>query len=669
MTSAVTTPPVPATPLHPPHSSAAPTTHHDVTTPLGQAGLQGPQPPLTSRPDTQHLTADIHSTPTQQVQHDSLDFDKIRLWCSIDKPTDINLSPADLSKYKATNWPDMSPEMPSDLRYIYQAVKNTGLPNCMSAKIPLVSGINVEAWRDLTDGSPEEAELIDFIEFGFPLGYNGPVSQTDVTTNHNSAKEFMPHIWEFIEQEQTHGTLHPTYDGPPFKQWHHTSPMMTRPKADPLKRRIITDLSFPKEASVNAYIKKNCLMGKNHDHSLPTVQAVVDEVTRVGPGVTMFTIDINRAYKNFRACPLDWPLLNIVWQDQEDNQIHALDTAMPFGSKLSSLHFQRAANFITRVLETKGIKGFMYLDDLIVVAPDPIKAYYQFDIVRDLFRSLGLPEAPGKTQPPAHTVTFLGIEINAKEMTLSIPKTKVDQTLKEVKKTLRRRNVTRRQLQSIIGRIVHVAKCVTPARLFAARLLETLRGPPADLYQVDDGMRADLNWFISYLPQWNGRSYIPTQQVAKTIYIDACMKGIGATDGTHAYAAEVTPMTTELYNITEIEGLNVLLACNAFLTTENAASTVMVRCDNMPAVNVFTTGRGHNHLLLDVAPRLWMLQATLHIKILFHHIPGADNKTADILSRAFNGPSQYKEAVDLINEKSYQMCTPDTNIVNDICHI
>ena len=165
-----------------------------------------------------------------------------------------------------------------------------------------------------------------------------------------------------------------------------------------------------------------------------------------------------------------------------------------------------------------------------------------------------------------------------------------------------------------------MAKCVAPARLFATRLLDTLRGPPQPEYMVDAHVRADLDWFVTYLRDWNGIAYIPSSVVSTTIYTDACMKGIGATDGKNAYAARLSPPTSDNYHITEIEGFNVLLACDAFLKKPNVASTIVVRCDNKPAVQVFSTGRGRNEVLLDTARKLWMLQARLHINIVFIHI-------------------------------------------------
>ena len=251
-------------------------------------------------------------------------------------------------------------------------------------------------------------------------------------------------------------------------------------------------------------------------------------------------------------------------------------------------------------------------------------------------------------------------------MTLSIPPAKVTQTLDQIKKLRRRKVITRRQLQSVIGRIIHVAKCVAPARLFACRLLDTLRGPVQNSYEVDREIRADLNWFVNYLKDWNGISYVPSPQVSATIYTDACMTGIGATDGNKAYAAALSPAATEDYHITEIEGFNVLLACDAFLNHTHTASTVLLRCDNKPAVQVFATGRGRNKVLLDTARKLWHIQATLNINIIFVHIPGHQNEDADTLSRAFNSTSSYAKARHLINQNKYRMCKPRMALVNDI---
>ena len=484
----------------PDNRPSAPTTTTNYTN--HPAGLAGPWVDLTltqAPPPVAACPCIAHSegvTPTltphqQQVNHQAtchdIDFEYIKDWCEIDYPTEYNVTPVDLADHRRSFWPDMNPKAPPQIRAIYQAVKNTGVPNWMGARAPLQSNINIEEWRSLSSGDREDTQLLDFIQFGFPLAYNGPVMHTVEPINHSSALKFPTHIEAFIKDELREGALIGPLTSPMFQQWQHISPMMTRPKSDPEKRCIITDLSFTKNQSVN--IKKNCVGGEDRTHSLPTVQHAVDIIKALGPGVTLLTIDINRAYKNFRACPLDWPLLNVTWQREDGPQLTFLDTAMPFGSRLSSLH----SSFIVRALEKKGIRACMYLDDLLVIAPDPITAYIQFDIVRDMFRKLGLPEAVKKTQPPSHKVTFLGVTIDTRDMTLSIPKLKVDQTLREVNKTLKRQTISKRQFQSILGHLLHVAKCVPPARLFVARLLDSFRVPNATVYTINDTMSGSLS--------------------------------------------------------------------------------------------------------------------------------------------------------------------------------
>ena len=152
----------------------------------------------------------------------------------------------------------------------------------------------------------------------------------------------------------------------------------------------------------------------------------------------------------------------------------------------------------------------MYLDDVVVVAPDHPTAVVQYDRVRAFLAELGLPEAIDKAQPPASHVRWLGIQVDAANMTLSIPHDKVKAALEVVKKYIGAKSISKRQLQSLIGTLVHVAKCVEPARIFISRLLHALRGCGDRWYiRVTDDMRADLQWFDEFLTPWNGVSLVP----------------------------------------------------------------------------------------------------------------------------------------------------------------
>ena len=108
-----------------------------------------------------------------------------------------------------------------------------------------------------------------------------------------------------------------------------------------------------------------------------------------------FSVDISRAYRNFRSDPLDWPLLGVTFEGNV-----YIDIAMLFGARMSSLYMQNVAEFITRSLRTENLKVLIYLDDVVGVASTEDKAMHNFQRVKDLLLALGLPLAEAKSVPP-----------------------------------------------------------------------------------------------------------------------------------------------------------------------------------------------------------------------------------------------------------------------------
>lgn len=101
------------------------------------------------------------------------------------------------------------------------------------------------------------------------------------------------------------------FSAPPFLEWFHTSPLMTRPKADPAKRRVKVDLSFPLGENVNTFVPKNVIFGVTHQHNLLTVDHLVEAIKARDFSCVLATVDIQRTYRNILVCPPDYPLLGI----------------------------------------------------------------------------------------------------------------------------------------------------------------------------------------------------------------------------------------------------------------------------------------------------------------------------------------------------------------------
>ena len=378
----------------------------------------------------------------------------------------------------------------------YESVVAKRCVNREGARCTLKSGLNFEAWDAIQTGHESDKLVLDGIRYGFPLQYTGgPIYvDPDKNVNHHSGRAYPEAVEEYINKEVQLGALVGPFPDPPFKPWCNISPIMTRPKQDTTERRVIVDLSFP-DGGVNKYIHKNVVDGEIVSHTLPTVKNAIDIIRDVGVHKAFLScIDISRAYRNFRTCPSDWPLLVI-----KHNGQYFMDTAIPFGSRMSSWFVQNIAEFIMRALKQKGITSLIYLDDILLISDDAATAQHDYEAAQALLLSLGLPLAVRKLSPPSRDLIWLGIRFDLQNNMLAIPDKKLEEIRDVILQTKEKSMISVRHLQKLVGVINHIGKAVPPARLFMSRLLETLRASDKKSVQVDENILADIRWFKTYL--------------------------------------------------------------------------------------------------------------------------------------------------------------------------
>ena len=100
--------------------------------------------------------------------------------------------------------------------------------------------------------TPEDERVFSFLTYGFPAEYEGPVPSPSLE-NHASVKVHPRDKALYIATELDHGTMLGPFDQHPFTPWCQVNLLLTHPKKNSLKRRVIMDLSwpFPPAASVN----------------------------------------------------------------------------------------------------------------------------------------------------------------------------------------------------------------------------------------------------------------------------------------------------------------------------------------------------------------------------------------------------------------------------------
>ena len=105
---------------------------------------------------------------------------------------------------------------------------------------------------------------------------------------------------------------------------------------------------------------------------------------------------------------------------------------------------------------------------------------------------------------------ILGIQFDSNRMVAQVTPDCLKQILFELRDWQDRDWATKRQFQSLVGKLSFVAKCVRPARTFMNRLLEAIRNnlPNTERIGLTEHIRRDIYWWARFLPKYNGVNMI-----------------------------------------------------------------------------------------------------------------------------------------------------------------
>ena len=216
-----------------------------------------------------------------------------------------------------------------------------------------------------------------------------------------------------------------------------------------------------------------------------------------------------------------------------------------------------------------------------------------------------------------------------------------------------------RELRSLLGKLLHVAQCCPPARLFSNRMLETLRAyPEQGRIALSPEFKMDVAWFSKYLPTTD-RVFIihEDDRVPVHLFVDACTSGCGAVTKWAAYHTQFAPhVVREGHPICHLEALNAVVAITLWAPSFSK-SLVHLFSDNTTAVAIFHVGRGRDSFLQACAREIWLTCAVWDITLAVGDVSGASlTDTADALSRWHLG-QVYKDKVHLLLSANNITCT------------
>ena len=355
----------------------------------------------------------------------------------------------------------------------------------------------MQNWEELLE-QHQDRQYRDYIlaglREGFRVGFSWSQGMSPVKRNIPSAYTHPQAVEDYIRGELVAGNFIGPLSSSVLSsgQSLHISRIGVIPKGRSSgKWRVITDLSYPPEGSVNDGIDAAaCSL------EYTSVDRVAAAAWSLGWGAQLAKIDIKSAYRIISVHVSDRPLLGIFWWGK-----YYVDARLPFGLRSAPKVFNAVADALEWCFRRRGVEWVdHYLDDFIVLGPPNSEVCaHSLCMVREVAERLGIPLVEEKCEGPCTALTFLGIHIDTVQMTLSLPAEKLVRIQEELERWSGKkfRWCRRQELESLIGLLHHTARVMRPGRSFLHHLISLLRGRRDNVkyIRLKAEARTDILWW------------------------------------------------------------------------------------------------------------------------------------------------------------------------------
>ena len=525
-------------------------------------------------------------------------------------------------------------------------------PNHVGARISLPhSKLKIARWRFHLRGY-ENAELTQFLEFGFPLGLEEPAKLDCKTRNHGSAYMWYDWVDKFVAAEVNECGMTGPYKLPPWENV-TVSPLMTAHKK-PLARRCCMDATFG-DNSLNDATPGDTYLGQPIHFTYPKIEDYRMMVLKAGRKSWMWKRDLSRFFLQLPLDPVEYVRVGMVWR-----ALFFFFVGLAFGLRHSGLSGQKTTDAVSWRLRQIGLETeeeqehqvCNYVDDFGGVESSEERATAAYNMLEWLLDDLGLQESKKKAVPPSRRIVFLGVQFDSETMEMSVPPEKIAELKADIVRWIRKTTISKRELQSLLGKLFWVAKVVKYSRPFMGRLLEQLRSMSklhdGKKIKFTDESRNDIRWWGMYLEHFNGVTMIINEDPIPLSYEqlldcpheicagDATPTGGGAWHGAEYWCGDLPQKMKDPKIPIHLKEFWVLIVSAKIWGESWTGRTVTIFCDNDAVCDTIEHRKPRDQALLSLLREFLHLVVTNKFFPVVRKIDTKKNEIADHLSRRYD---------------------------------